>query len=64
MEIQGHYAWEKIEDSVINIEYISTTVMAANSLTKLLRKTKWGHFVGDRRSRASSRESPSEYIAR
>ncbi len=45
VNIQYHYVREKIEDGKINLEYIPTTTMAVDGLTKLLGKTKWGHFI-------------------
>ncbi len=45
MDIQYHYVREKIENGEINLEYISTTTMAVDDLTKPLGKTKWGHFI-------------------
>ncbi len=45
VDIQYHYVWEKIEDGKINLEYIPTTTMAVDGLTKPLRKTKWGRFI-------------------
>ncbi len=40
MDIEYHYVREKIEDGEINLEYIPTTTMAADGLTKPLEKTK------------------------
>ncbi len=41
VDIQYHYVRKKIEDGEINLEYISTTTMAADGLTKPLGKPKW-----------------------
>ena len=40
IDVQYHYTRELVEDGVVNIEYIPTAEMAADCLTKPLKKTR------------------------
>ncbi len=45
VDIQYHYLWKKIKDDQINLEYIFTTTMAADGLTKPLGNIKWSYII-------------------